>query len=851
MRVTLFDGLLEHHVSLSLERALTMRGHAVYNTGRIGRGPHFETDPLRLTRLHEAIDRTIDFQPDLILVFRPSSLPPSLLRRIRASNAHLAVWLSDDPVLWNFSYRVAVENYDTVLNCGTERVLKLYDDHLGRPVGINFPFWTDSTAFPYVYNDKDAESDALFLGNVHDPVRRRRYFELGASKANIRIHGKVGNDFYSLGGGYLDSDLEIVGAASRARVAVSIPQRFTEHYGRPTWFSELSELGAFQYPSRVIQCAAMGLPIISIGQAPSDLDTFPELVSIAGYRELAHTIEELKSGTDLASISQRTHIRFLRHFSADSRAAALESVLTDDSWRSLPAAERARWFTRFEGNVQAPSSHSGHLAFANNAAIALTCEGSACEESEPNDAPWEQGLHIVLAGPRGDSPTSPTSVARRALARLGHQVTPLAPSTHPTAFSEHASSSPTATIDPEALFEEVGTRPDVLLLIGHDYLLTDSGKAYLDKAGVLLVYHAVGPDASPADRQRIARHAHAASFSSSMTTHALKSRGFRQVCTTVPLVDADYRDLVAGGITRRPEVRVVGARRTDLADFPHLREDLRRLGARFATEDVRADGDATLQDVAEHLSSAVTVVAHERSGEQEHIHELTPFALASGGLVVFARTPATSSIGEPGVSHMLAQDPYELSRKLIRLRSDILACEAYLTRAQQLSQTDFSAERKMSELMRIGTAAREEQRQVRHPDLVCKAMSPKCGPASIKTWKLRIPQSRAASVIINLARASVIDYADTTAFQLEFLVDNDVVAVGKLQAIPDACQTSLSFPAGMPRSKVAVRLNVIHSPGTFNWSATTGLSCDMQESAHVDAPRFFEFGSNAPCFKTP
>src|SRR5699024_6926734 len=121
--IAFFDGLLETHVPDSLERAFIARGHTVYNTGKIGHGFLFESRPSQLQTIENYIDEVISFAPDFILVFRPASLPPTQLSRLKRSNAILATWMSDDPVLWDLSYRPIVDMYDIVLNCGAERVL--------------------------------------------------------------------------------------------------------------------------------------------------------------------------------------------------------------------------------------------------------------------------------------------------------------------------------------------------------------------------------------------------------------------------------------------------------------------------------------------------------------------------------------------------------------------------------------------------------------------------------------------------------------------------------------------------------------------------------------------------------
>lgn len=151
-------------------------------------------------------------------------------------------------------------------------------------------------------------------------MRRNRYFNLTSLSTNLRIHGNTGIDFRNVSGGYLDSDREVVQAAARAKLAINIPQYFSDHSGLPTWFAGLDALGTFQYPSRVIQYAAMGLPIVSVTPDRSDYDTFPELQTVSSVDKIDEMVEGLLSSESrLSELSTETHNRFRSHFSAHSR----------------------------------------------------------------------------------------------------------------------------------------------------------------------------------------------------------------------------------------------------------------------------------------------------------------------------------------------------------------------------------------------------------------------------------------------------------------------------------------------------------------------------------------------------
>ena len=109
-----------------------------------------------------------------MLCLRAFALRPRLVERIRAAGVTTLVWFADDPVLYKVGYRHVVESYDVVLHCGPAAVLDFYERRHGA-TGVNFPFWTDTTAFPYAHEPAAADVDAIFLGSTVGQVRARRY----------------------------------------------------------------------------------------------------------------------------------------------------------------------------------------------------------------------------------------------------------------------------------------------------------------------------------------------------------------------------------------------------------------------------------------------------------------------------------------------------------------------------------------------------------------------------------------------------------------------------------------------------------------------------------------------------
>lgn len=363
MRVAIFDGILESHLASSLESALERRGHQVLNTGRFGNGFLFPKDDKIIKRHIEIAYDVLDFKPDLILVFRPASAPKSVLKLLKSTGAKVFAWLCDDPVLWDLSYRELSTDYDALLHCGDADVIELYDEYLGRAGGVNFPFWTGSDFFPYSYGKTGFDSDLVFLGNSQGKIRRKRYHDLSRVPLEVKIHGLSGNDYSFRNGGYLDSDREVIESCARSKFALNFPQYFNDHRGLETWFDGLDKFEFFPFPSRVIQYAAIGLPILSIVPSPEKLRHFPEMLTSPDIESGVQIIQNLINENELENLSRKTYERFVQNFSSSARVLALENLMQDDEWRLLSAEDRSDWFTQFDGR----SIHDHSYEFSNEA----------------------------------------------------------------------------------------------------------------------------------------------------------------------------------------------------------------------------------------------------------------------------------------------------------------------------------------------------------------------------------------------------------------------------------------------------------------------------------------------------
>jgi polysaccharide pyruvyl transferase CsaB len=341
VRIVLFGAINEPHVGESLARALGRRGHEVYQTGRVWRGPRFPDRAAERDVIEPAVRAALEWEPDVVLCLQASALRPRLVKALAAVGAATLVWFADDPVLYDVTYRHVVDLYDIALHCGPARVLEFYERRHGV-TGVSFPFWADEVAFPAPAGRTAAEYDAVFLGNADGPVRGRRYGLLAALPADVRLHGRVEGDPAGIAYGHLDDHAAVVAALRGARVAISVPQRFADYRGHRFDFAELSGLGSFELPSRVVQYAAAGLPVVSLDPSGPSA-ALPEMRVAADAGELGAELRRLLADRDeREALGRATRERFERRLTAGRRVELLERLLADpDAWRSAPAADRA------------------------------------------------------------------------------------------------------------------------------------------------------------------------------------------------------------------------------------------------------------------------------------------------------------------------------------------------------------------------------------------------------------------------------------------------------------------------------------------------------------------------------
>lgn len=344
MKILLFDDILERHVRRSLGRALRARGHEVIETPPVWKGHELPTSQEDLATIRSALDEAIAIRPDVLLNFRASTLPAEMLQDLRRSGIYSIVWLPDDPVLYSVCYSKVVDHYDLILNCGGVDVLSFYAERHGIS-GVNFPFWTDNVEFAHTHDPASTDYDVAFLGDITGPVRSGRYEIIAELKGAVRAFGNVPNDPAQICYGYLDSSTEIATALGPARVGLNIPQFFSDYEGLPHDFPALAQLGAFEFPSRVVQYAAIGLPVLTFGLSKPPA-TFPEMLVASDRMELQARVDAIRADPEpLGQLATATHQRFQTSFSAETRALFLEALVSDSgTLLARPVGERAQMF---------------------------------------------------------------------------------------------------------------------------------------------------------------------------------------------------------------------------------------------------------------------------------------------------------------------------------------------------------------------------------------------------------------------------------------------------------------------------------------------------------------------------
>lgn len=327
MRIALFDRIHEGHVVDSLASALRALGHEVLSTGPVAHGHRPPATPDDIGLVDAAVARVCEARCDALLNFRASALLPSHLETLRAAGVVTAVWLPDDPVLYGVAYRGVVDGYAHVLHCGPRGILAFYDARGHRP-GISFPFWLDPGRWLAEWTPEGAGPDLVFLGNLHGPAKRGRYAQLAPAAGRLAVYGKCGEDPARVHRGELHGVDAIRSVLPLFAAGLNIAQRFRDYAGTPYDFPGLAALDGFDLPSRVLQYAATGLPVVTLGPPSRH---FPAMLAAPDAAAAVRLVDGLRAdparGREL-SAQARSDVE--RHFSAAARARCLAALFAGD-----------------------------------------------------------------------------------------------------------------------------------------------------------------------------------------------------------------------------------------------------------------------------------------------------------------------------------------------------------------------------------------------------------------------------------------------------------------------------------------------------------------------------------------
>lgn len=358
MKIVIFDEILEVHVCDALSRGLQSLGHEVVRTGKLWKGHLPPASPEDLAPIDALIREICLVGGDALFNFRACTLLPRHLAWLRAAGIRTAVWLPDDPVLYALSYRQIVDSYDLVLHCGGNDILRFYDCQ-GHKRGVNFPFWVDPALFsPRSAAPAIGAKRAVFLGNLVGPVRGNRYQRLAPLAGHLDLWGKSGPDPLGMHRGYLETMAAAATTLSAYQVGINIPQFFADYQQTPYDFPGLKELGHFFLPSRVVQYAAAGLPVITLGPEEGSAH-FPLALAVQSGEEALLCLDGvLSSAAVREELGHSGRVMVAAHFSGLARAlfltALLEGELLPDQ---LGLHEREFAYRWWDGTRLPPKNH--------------------------------------------------------------------------------------------------------------------------------------------------------------------------------------------------------------------------------------------------------------------------------------------------------------------------------------------------------------------------------------------------------------------------------------------------------------------------------------------------------------
>ena len=346
MRVAIFGEILEKQVVRDLEIALRNEGATVFATGPVWAGhllPPLKNPP---QEIDAAIAKTNEFAPDLIIVMRQSALRPSRIKQLRAPGRKIFVWLPDDPVLYRV-YSQTIDEYDLALHCGGRKILKFYDKNGHKP-GVRFPFWADEARLPYVGSRAEGPVSAAFFGLLTGRIKSGRADLLlqfsDCFPGGITVYGRGDIPEGLCSGGYLDGEESMRAALSRHHVMLNIPQEISAYVGTRWEQPEFKNMAHFEIPSRLVQMAALGLPVITLAHQQDRLrPILPHKHVPSPGKKLENYVEKLSKSGFRSRTGQRLREQFEKKFTSRLRARYVLQLYTEkDRNRSL--SQRANGF---------------------------------------------------------------------------------------------------------------------------------------------------------------------------------------------------------------------------------------------------------------------------------------------------------------------------------------------------------------------------------------------------------------------------------------------------------------------------------------------------------------------------
>lgn len=358
MRWLVYGDLAEEHVVDSFCDALIQRGVEVIRLAALTRSHQFITNIDAQQQIQRNLESVIsEHKIDVMFNFRAAELNLRHLELLKSKGIFSLVWFPDDPLLYQICYRHIVDFYDIILHCGNTNVIQFYQERHEIQNGFCFPFWTSEKYFPYCYNKDIAEYDIGFLGNCHTVNRKGRYELIASLPFKKTFFGQPPQlgDYCGIWSGYIKNAHEIPRHLQKLKLGLSLPQFFSDAKDTIYSFPELDLFESFYFPSRIVQYASCGIPII-IKNSQYAQNIFSSILIYKSRAELIDVVQQLLAYPDqLAELSKAVNLDFQNYLSATSRVDMLLALIKNKTlysledrvnlWRNFPPSNLNNDFT--------------------------------------------------------------------------------------------------------------------------------------------------------------------------------------------------------------------------------------------------------------------------------------------------------------------------------------------------------------------------------------------------------------------------------------------------------------------------------------------------------------------------